>query len=238
MGVVSIQPTGRETARPSGGFPRFRQPSPVADPDGPYTAGIGETITLDGSGSYSPNGEFYPDPTHPWHGYIVSWEWDLDNDGAYDDATGETVPWSSSAVGLNVVGLKVTDNFDESDSVDTVVNVIPKIAIGIDIYPNRTPNRVFLSRNYTLYVAAMGSASFDATTLNSTTVKFGKTGAEASPVRAPLIRDLNYDGHLDAMYGFRTFECGFALGDTQGLLKGSTGDGTPVEGSDSVLVLP
>jgi len=40
------------------------------------------------------------------------------------------------------------------------------------------------------------------------------------------------------MYGFRTFDCGFQLGDTQGLLKGSTASGTPVEGSDSVLVLP
>jgi hypothetical protein len=74
--------------------------------------------------------------------------------------------------------------------------------------------------------------------LNSSTVKFGKTGTEASPVRAPLIRDLNVDGYLDAMYGFSTFDCGFALGDTQGWLKGKLSDGTDVEGSDSVLIYP
>jgi hypothetical protein len=111
-------------------------------------------------------------------------------------------------------------------------------AVDIDIYPNRTPNRVFLSRNYTLYVAVLGGADFDVTTLNSSTVKFGKTGTEASPMRPPMIRDLNGDGKPDAMYGFRTFDCNFALGDMQGWLKGSTASGTPVEGSDSVLVLP
>jgi len=96
---------------------------PVADTNGPYTAGKCETITLDGSGSYDPDGEFYPDPAHPWHGYIVSYEWDLDNDGEYDDATGETVEWSSCVKGLYVVGLKVTDNNGDSDTEDTVINV-------------------------------------------------------------------------------------------------------------------
>jgi hypothetical protein len=96
---------------------------PVADAGGPYLAGECETITLDGSGSYDPDGEFYPDPAHPWHGFLVSWEWDLDNDGQYDDATGETVEWSSCVKGLYVIGLKVTDNTGLSDAEDTVINV-------------------------------------------------------------------------------------------------------------------
>jgi len=96
---------------------------PVADPGGPYLAAKCETITLDGSGSYAPGGELYPDPDHPWHGFLVSWEWDLDNDGEFDDATGETVEWMSCVKGLYVVGLKVTDNLDATDSQDTVINV-------------------------------------------------------------------------------------------------------------------
>ena len=110
--------------------------------------------------------------------------------------------------------------------------------VGIDIYPNRTPNPVFVSRYYTIYVGVMGSGELDVTNLNSATVKFGRTGTEASPVRAPMIRDLNGDGQADALYGFWTFDCGFQLGDTQGWLKGSTTSGTLVEGSDSVLVSP
>lgn len=96
---------------------------PVADPGGPYLAAKCETITLDGSASYAPGGLLYPDPTHPWHGELVSWEWDLDNDGAFDDATGETVEWMSCVKGLYVVGLKVTDDLGATDSQDTVINV-------------------------------------------------------------------------------------------------------------------
>ena len=96
---------------------------PVADPGGPYLAAKCETITLDGSASYAPGGILYPEPEHPWHGELVSWEWDLDNDGVFDDATGETVEWTSCVKGLYVVGLKVTDNLDATDSKDTVINV-------------------------------------------------------------------------------------------------------------------
>jgi hypothetical protein len=74
--------------------------------------------------------------------------------------------------------------------------------------------------------------------IDSSTVKFGKTGTEASPVRATMLRDLNRDGFVDAMYAFHTFDCGFQLGDTEGWLTGYTTDGTPVEGDDSVVVMP
>jgi len=112
--------------------------------------------------------------------------------------------------------------------------------VDIDIYPNRVPNRVYLSRNYTIYVAVKGSAEFDVTTLDTLSVLFGPTGTEAAPVRGPMLRDFirPLDGFLDAMYGFRTFDCGFQLGDTQGLLTGLSSGGIPIEGTDSVVVYP
>jgi parallel beta-helix repeat protein len=112
------------------------------------------------------------------------------------------------------------------------------LAIGIDIYPNRTPNMVYLSKNYTISVVVFGSANFNVTTLNSSTVRFGRTGTEATPVRAPTIRDMNADGLPDAMYGFLTFKCGFQLGNTEGILTGSTTSGILIEGRDSVVVSP
>jgi len=108
--------------------------------------------------------------------------------------------------------------------------------VNIDIYPNRTPNQVYLSKNYTIYVVVLGSSDFNVTELDSTTVKFGRTGTEASPVRVPTIRDLNGDGKSDAMYGFMTFSCGFQLGDTEGVLTVKTTGGMNVIGRDSVLV--
>ena len=74
---------------------------PVADADGPYTVEYGMLVTFDGSGSYT------------FGDYIVSWEWDLDNDGSFDDASGEIITLTSSSFwpgpGIYTIGLEVTD---------------------------------------------------------------------------------------------------------------------------------
>ncbi len=96
--------------------------APVSNPGGPYTTDEGTSITLDASGS-SDNGS------------IVSYEWDFDNDGLFDDATGVTTPVlfdNESLLGPYIVGLKVTDN-DGFSSISTVGvfvnNVIPILTV-------------------------------------------------------------------------------------------------------------
>ena len=96
---------------------------PVADAGGPYQGTKNTKIILDGSRSYDPNGRMYPDPSHPWHGYITSWLWDLDNDGKYDDAQGEKVEWSVPGSGIYPIGLKVVNNFGYTDCDNTIINV-------------------------------------------------------------------------------------------------------------------
>jgi hypothetical protein len=137
---------------------------PVADANGPYTVYPCWHLTLDGSGSYDPNGELYPDPDHPWHGELVSWEWDLDNDGEYDDATGETTIWSSCDPGVHVIGLKVTNTFGESDEVDTLIHVIeppPQVPVSVDIRPGSCPNPLNLKGKGVLPVSIQGTDDFD-----------------------------------------------------------------------------
>jgi len=116
-------------------------------------------------------------------------------------------------------------------------------AFNIDIYPNRrypsgedTPNWIVLSRNYTIYVAIMGRADFDARDVYPFTVRFGPTGTEAGPVRGRVVIDIDQDGDLDAVYGFQTFDCGFKLGDTLGWLTGWTTAGKPFGGCNYVAV--
>ena len=63
---------------------------PDADAGGSYLLGPGEPVALDAGGSYAGRGAYDDDPAHPeWHHRIVSYLWDLDGDGVFDDATGE-----------------------------------------------------------------------------------------------------------------------------------------------------
>ena len=81
---------------------------PVADAGGPYTGVEGSAISLDASGSFDPDLD------------AVIYEWDLDNNGQYDDATGVT----GSDVGL-------TEVVDGAGSTALGVGVEVGTAIGV-----------------------------------------------------------------------------------------------------------
>ena len=72
---------------------------PVANPAGPYTTPEGSTLGLDGR------------PSAPSQGRSIdTYEWDLDQDGAFDDATGPTPEVSVSQPVQGLVGLRVVDS--------------------------------------------------------------------------------------------------------------------------------
>jgi hypothetical protein len=98
---------------------------PVADANGPYTINEGSPLILDGSGSSDPDS----DP--------ITYNWDLDNDGYYDDASTATqnIPWND-LVNLNLddngiysIGLEVSDGTETDTDTTTVTinNVAPTI---------------------------------------------------------------------------------------------------------------
>jgi murein DD-endopeptidase MepM/ murein hydrolase activator NlpD len=82
---------------------------PVADPNGPYEGFAGSPVQLDGLQSYDPESRMFP-PDHPWYETIATYEWDLDDDGEFDDATGASPTHTWSSEGLYTIGLKVTDS--------------------------------------------------------------------------------------------------------------------------------
>lgn len=82
---------------------------PVADPNGPYVGSAGSPVQLDGSQSYDPESMMFPSD-HPWYETIATYEWDLDNDGEFDDATGANPTHTWSSEGLYIIRLKVTDS--------------------------------------------------------------------------------------------------------------------------------
>lgn len=84
---------------------------PIANAGGPYTIDVGGTVILDASASTDPDNN------------ISYYEWDLDNDGEYDDATGITAPASFTQIGEHIIGLRVTDEGGISDADTATVMV-------------------------------------------------------------------------------------------------------------------
>jgi hypothetical protein len=93
--------------------------APTAEAGGPYTVDEGDSVGLSGSA------------TDPGTGDTLTYEWDLDNDGYYDDATGQTPTFDASSLDgptIVTVGLQVSDDdggVDTDSTTVTVNNVAP-----------------------------------------------------------------------------------------------------------------
>ena len=85
---------------------------PTADAGGPYSGEQGSLIALDGSTSSDPDGT------------VVRHDWDLDNDGQYDDGHGPTATFTASQTGTFTIGLVVYDDDGAQDSDTATVTVI------------------------------------------------------------------------------------------------------------------
>src|SRR3990170_1710579 len=110
--------------------------------------------------------------------------------------------------------------------------------VPIDIKPGSFPNSINLKSRVTIPVAILSTSDFDATTVDKTTLTFGKTGNEDSLEKCTKSNeDVNGDGRLDVVCHFRTQDTGFQAGDTEGTLRGKTVDGITIEGRDSVRIL-
>jgi len=91
---------------------------PIADVGGPYTCIKGEPMPLDASRSLDPGG------------IITSYEWDLDNDGQYDDGEGATIVFTPPESGTLPIGVRVTawdgqQDTDRTTTIDVSVDVAP-----------------------------------------------------------------------------------------------------------------
>ncbi|MEM7468423.1 MAG: PKD domain-containing protein [Pseudomonadota bacterium] len=73
---------------------------PIVDAGGPYVGVEGSLLNLDASGSLPGSGA----------ANITSYEWDLDGDGAFDDATGESPAISVNSKNSGIIGLKLTND--------------------------------------------------------------------------------------------------------------------------------
>jgi hypothetical protein len=113
------------------------------------------------------------------------------------------------------------------------------IEVSIDIKPGSNPNTIKLSNKGSIPVAILGTADFDAPAeVDRTSLTFGRTGDEASlAFCGTTLKDVNADLLPDLVCHFATRLTGFPVGDTEGILRGETVDGTAIEGRDAVRVI-
>lgn len=110
------------------------------------------------------------------------------------------------------------------------------IAVALDIKPGGDPNAVNPRSRGVIPVAILMTDSFDVTTADPSTVQFGPGGAGIGH-RSVHLEDVDDDGDLDLLLRFRTQQTGIACGDTEASLTGQIFDGTPIEGSDSIVTV-
>jgi uncharacterized delta-60 repeat protein len=115
----------------------------------------------------------------------------------------------------------------------------PVITVSVDIEPGEFPNAINPGSNGTTPVAILSTGMFDAPSqVDTGSLRFGRTGTEASLAFCSSPEDVNGDGRLDVVCHFTTKKEGFQPGDSQGVLTGQTVTGTPIQGTDSVVIVP
>lgn len=106
--------------------------------------------------------------------------------------------------------------------------------IAIDINPGRFPNLINTRSRRMIPVAVLATDSFDATTLDPTTARFGARGTEAVPLQFAQ-EDVDGDGDVDLIFRFNTRQTGIQCGDTFASLTAKTFDGRALTGADSIM---
>jgi hypothetical protein len=125
-GLFSSRNHGTQWSRPELVITYEGALPPIAEAGGPYSVGPGGSVVFDGSGSYDPDG-----------GPITAWQWDLDNDGLYDDATGIQVSKTYAelralglAPGEHTIALRVVDDENESGTDTARLTILPELDFG------------------------------------------------------------------------------------------------------------
>ena len=86
---------------------------PIADAGSDQTTFAGNIVTLNASASSDPDGD------------ALTYAWDLDNDGQYNDAAGVTTTTSFNQAGDHIIGLQVTDSGGLNNTDTVTVTVLP-----------------------------------------------------------------------------------------------------------------
>jgi hypothetical protein len=122
------------------------------------------------------------------------------------------------------------------------VSISVKIAfteVTVDIKPGDFPNSIQPTSNGVVPVAILSTPTFDATTIDPTSVTLASAPVRLRGQGMPMasLRDINGDGLPDLVVQVTTAALELSASDTEAVLKGRTFAGISVRGVDSVRVV-
>ena len=137
--------------------------------------------------------------------------------------------------------LKTTANGAQVTFGSLAIGSAPRLTIKlkpvrIDIKPESAVNSLNPRSNGVISVAVLSIGTFDAQTLDPSTIRFGSTGVEAAPLRAKF-EDVDGNDRRDLLLHFRTNQTAFVCGSVNGSLSGFTYTRQPINGSDSIRIV-
>ena len=166
------------------------------------------------------------------------------NDGVYANAFSNTSLAGSYNFNVHVSGLNNRDGqpFTREYILSQVVSERTFQDVVVDIKPGSDPNSVNCkNENEVVTVAVLTTDTFDALSIDATTVTFegaGETHADkktGEPQRHE--EDVDKDGDIDLVFHFRLGDTNLACSATEGTLTGSTYDGLRIIGVDSIRMI-
>jgi hypothetical protein len=184
-------------------------------------------------------------------GSTGDWNYDYSSDCAVaDEDTTLTITYDLTATGTHTVYMSSyaavaqywTDVAEESVDASLTFEVVPAvIPVDIDIKPGSDPNCFNSDGHGVIPVAILGSADFDASTVDPSTVSLdgAEVRVKGKSGNAGSLEDVNGDGFQDLVVQILDDETysGDGTANLSGNLYADFG-GTPIQGSDSICIRP
>jgi hypothetical protein len=116
----------------------------------------------------------------------------------------------------------------------------PPLLVQIDIKPGSFPNAINIGSSGTVPVAILSSSTFDALTVDPTTISLASAPVRLKGKGQPMASavDVNNDGRPDLIVHVSTEALLLTSSDTEAVLEGRTYSGQSIRGSDSIRVVP
>lgn len=134
---------------------------------------------------------------------------------------------------------QLQDALDSEHQFFSIQGRVEKQQVDIDIKPGSYPNCFNSDSHGVIPVAILGSADFDASTVDPFTVSLNGAGVrvKGKSGNAGSLEDVNGDGFQDLVVQIID-DGGYTSGDTIATLQGLTYDGQPIVGTDSICIRP